>query len=536
LPDLQRRLLRRLPLHPGTRITPHVAAALANTDLTEAHRALDVLVEQHLLTEANRHHYRLHDLLRGYAAYVLNRDEHIDERQAAARRLTVSTLAAVERATRLFHPHRHVNLMPDIATPYTPAVPHFSHPERAAAWLDREQESLRSLAVYWHEHDQPRAAAALAHMLAMYFDRRNLWNEGVPLHINALHSWSRYNHKRGQAHALTDLTTARWRLGELDEARFYGETALSLWRQLRDFEGEADALLQLGRVHRHARNLPEAAKDYRRSAALRSALHDEHGEAVSLYHLGIVLAETYDFDAAIASYEKALRLAQRNRDDAVERNALNNLGDCLQRLGEYERAIGYFSQALVIARRLGDPRNTAMITLNLGETHLLLGRPDAALSLLRPLLQTFAELADPQSEVNTLLALSDACAQTDTPQSASFLQRADRLAQELGDPNLLAKTQLVRAHHYAAAGDAATALAHYRDALSQGIRARSDLLEAQAHEGIGDMLVATHRSTSALPHWTKALTLYERLRNGRADTVRAELQTIDPAFPDKASK
>jgi DNA-binding SARP family transcriptional activator/tetratricopeptide (TPR) repeat protein len=533
LPGPARTLLRRLALHPDNRITHPVAATLTDTDLVSARRTLDTLVAHHLLTEPQRHHYRLHDLLRAYATYVLARDEPPDERDLASQRLSRLTLAATERATRLFHPYRHINLALDTTSRPPPATPSFATVADAAAWLDQEQQSLRALALYWHEHGQSRNAAALARMLAMFFDRRSLWRESVALHENALRTWTRLDHTLGQAHALTDLTTARWRLGELDQALFYGQTALSLWRGLGDLGGEADAHLQLGRIHRHAHRLPEAADHYRRSVALRAELHDTHGEATSLYHLGIVLAETADYDEAIARTERALSLARTIRDEAVERATTNNLGDFLQRTGQYERAISYFHQALAISEHLRDPRHIALIQANLGETHLLLAQHDAAFATLRPALLAFKALGDRLGEANALIALGTASLNLHaTEQGATYLDEAEQIAQDTNEPTLLAKAHLARARLHTESGNHRAALSCLRAALSNSQRAREPLLEAKAHHGLGDTLAALHRHQSAQRHHQYALRLYEQLKNPDADTVRALLHQPAPQARD----
>ena len=47
----QRRLFRRLGLHPGADIDAHAAAALTGTSLATARRHLESLYDQHLITE-----------------------------------------------------------------------------------------------------------------------------------------------------------------------------------------------------------------------------------------------------------------------------------------------------------------------------------------------------------------------------------------------------------------------------------------------------------------------------------------------------
>ena len=82
----QRRLFRRLGLHPGPDIDAHAAAALDDTSLATARRRLEALYDQHLITEPAPGRYRLHDLLREHARALAAADDPA-ARDAATGRL-----------------------------------------------------------------------------------------------------------------------------------------------------------------------------------------------------------------------------------------------------------------------------------------------------------------------------------------------------------------------------------------------------------------------------------------------------------------
>ncbi|TDD75662.1 hypothetical protein E1293_28205 [Actinomadura darangshiensis] len=87
LPDEQRRLFRLLGLHPGTAFTPASAAALAGVPVADAEKALEVLLDEHLLASAPEDRYRFHPLLRAYARQVADAEEPPAERAAAEDRV-----------------------------------------------------------------------------------------------------------------------------------------------------------------------------------------------------------------------------------------------------------------------------------------------------------------------------------------------------------------------------------------------------------------------------------------------------------------
>jgi tetratricopeptide (TPR) repeat protein len=530
LADLPRRILRRLALYPGPRVNLHAAAALADASPSDADLALTILVDHHLLTEPQRHQYRMHDLIRGFASRALAREETGDEQRAASDRLLQFTLATVETAAAIFHPHRQVNLAADLTTLPSQYAPTFNDAAQAAAWLDGEQVSLRAALQYWHENERSHEAAALAHLLAEYFDQRSLWKESIRIHENALATWARRNDRTGQAHALTDLANAHWRLVALEQARVCCDAAFDLWRTLGDTGGKADALLRLGRVHFTSHRYANAIDCFQQAADLRRADHDKHGQAVSLYHLGMAVFEAGQYNMGIAHTQRALELARTIRDIGVERNCINNLGEFHSQCGDYPPAEACYQQALTLSQQLGDTRNIALAALNLGDVHTRQYRPDTALPLLDRALETFHKLEDQYSETSTLLAQARAYLQLDQEQKArTLLDRATILAEQIGNPSQLANAQLTAGAVHLAYKDHNAALQAYKGALSSARKGSRQLLQAAAHHGIGDSLDAAGKRAAARNHWRHALSLYDPVRTKEVEILRARLNTSGAA-------
>ena len=531
LPELPRRVLRRVALHPGSRVRPYFAAALADAELFATELALDTVVGQHLLTESQRGHYQLHDLVKGFAHRRMARDEGPHDICAARDRLMAVALAAVDRAAALFHPYRHVNLSgisSDVAAP----LPALTTAQEAGEWLDAEHDALQALTLEAYGDERSRHAAALAHMLATYLDRRSLWRESIPIHEKALHTWARLENATGQAHALGDLATARWRLGDLDQAHYCSEKALAIWDRLGDIDGKADAILQLGRAHLAAHHLDEAIRCYRQTASLRATRHDEQGEGQALYHLGVALFEAGHYAEGIADTRRALKLARGAHDELVERNCLNNLGEFHRKRGEYEQALDCYRQAMVLATHVGDPRNIAVAALNLGEIHGLTRHPREALEFLDQAFDTFTRQGTSRSIVNALLAKIRVHIQlNETDQAAVLLAQATAIASPTSDPVVAAHVHLTGGALYEHRREYPAALAEYRSALARARRSHAILEEAAAHHGIGDVLAVGPRPATARSHWRKALEIYAPLEAQKANELRRLLGENAPPPP-----
>jgi hypothetical protein len=97
LASAPQRLFRLLGLVPGERFTAPAAAALAEIDLDEAEDLLDGLVDVHLIEEPSPGLYRLHDLMREYAASLVTADGADHAERAVARLLDFHLHAFVAR-------------------------------------------------------------------------------------------------------------------------------------------------------------------------------------------------------------------------------------------------------------------------------------------------------------------------------------------------------------------------------------------------------------------------------------------------------
>lgn len=515
LPVEARVVFRRLALYPGQYIDVGFAAALSGMSAEETYQALGSLYERNLLTEPQRNSYRLHDLLRAFAARIMATEESAAEYERARDRLLRYSLVASDRASALFDPHRHTPLPAlrrDAAQHHPPAAPNFADARSAAEWLDAHQETLRIVMDESNRQRRPEAAL-MAHQLAAFFDRRGLWAEAAALHEAALTTWANAGDKAGQARAWNDLATAHWRLGWLDRARHEAETALDLWRGLGDQRGQADANLMLGRIHYDGHCAAEAVQRFEQAASARADLGDRRGQAEGLYHLGIAFSLAGRHHEAITYCKQALDIVKVVRDEVIERNCVNNLGTFYQREGDYERAAMYYRRAHQLALALGDPNNIAIASLNLGELYNSMSAPLEADPLLKSAYRIFRQLDNAVGIINVLLEQIQSCILLGRLEEADglYLRAVDECG-KAADPVLTVRLRLAEAALARRHSDREVALAAYGAALTLAVDLRAYSEQVEAHRGMGELLASTDRIDSARQHWKEAIQLLEPFR------------------------
>ena len=508
LPDLERKLLRRLSLNPGSRIHLSAAIALADASPFETNTALYNLVDQSLVEEPIRRNYELHDMIRLFAAHVCETEEDPEDLKAASDRLTNHILGKTDRAARLFHPYRHVSTR---ETTIESAGDDFGFADarQATTWLDQEQGWLRAVAEHWFANGRPKDASLLVHLIAKFLERRNLWKESVALHQRALEVSREQGNQVSEAHTLIDLGAVQWRLGSFEKAVASASKAMRIWSDLGDAGGQADALLQLGTVnaiqHKHA----EAIAIFEECLALYLGRRDRYGRAVVLQHLGIALFESGRHQAGIERTLQALDSAREISEANIETYCLNNLGEFYSRVGDYVSAEPYFQQALPKVQERGERHGMAVVALNLGDCQTRLDRPEVALPLLERALDLFQQ--DDNEHGAMLVLISQAHAHLGLHRSRSareLLDRAIITAERSKDSRSVATICLINGDIYTAAKDEHSAALAYRQALTYARRADARLLQAVAFHRLGDGAEKRGNVSAAHTYWLDAIRLY----------------------------
>lgn len=330
-----------LGLFPGPEISLPAAAALIGQTRAGTEAALEHLVDSSLLDSPAQNRYRMHDLLRVYAAGLATRDLSDEERADAIERLTLWYLSAVVAADKLLWPHLRRPPTPS-ADPGHPA-PEFSTLDQALQWLDLERPGLIEVARLAESHRLDELTSLIAIFAAGYYLRRCYWLDWLSVNENGLRSARRLGERTLEARLLTSRGIA------------------------------------LGSVHAD----DQAAECFTAALRLREGLDDPAGSASTRVNLGSLLKRQGRYDEAVTCLTQALEQARRAGIRSTEATALGNLGTCHDRLGNYPQALSFQEASLAICREIGNRDGESTALMNIGEVYLHSGRPDEALSCLR---------------------------------------------------------------------------------------------------------------------------------------------------------
>ena len=184
LTDSQKKLFRRLGLHPGTDIDAFAAAALIGSDFVSAQSQLEALYDHYLLIEPIRGRYRLHDLIGEYARKLASTDMSTENETSVRRLLDYYLYTCNIAANYLTRRKLAENSSVLAITPE--CIPKLLTMEDAVSWMDAERSNLHAAAGYADAHSYFGHANGIPAAMHGFLRSQGYWDQARILHDTAL--------------------------------------------------------------------------------------------------------------------------------------------------------------------------------------------------------------------------------------------------------------------------------------------------------------------------------------------------------------
>jgi len=376
LAPVQARLFALLGLVPGPDIGLFAIAALAGLPRPAARAALRALENLHLVEEPEPGRWRMHDLVRLYAADQGRQNLAPDERDAALRRLVEFYLHTACRASGLMPVHK---LPPGLGDPGSDCRPQRLATEtEAVQWLAAELPNLLAAQSLALERGWRKVVWQFAWSLDQFHgllgrvhDRVAMWQAALA----ALHDDDALE-VRVMVHRRLGHAAAHG--GAHHEALEHLKHALSLTRQDGDHGTQALIHVALAQTYGQQDCLRAALEHSIRALRLHNERDRPAGKAAALNSVGWYQARLGDYDQARVHCEAALPLARRSRHESIEADILDSLGYIAHHTGHHHEAVDHYRLAVTRYRGSGGDHWAADTLERLGHTYRALGRPDRA--------------------------------------------------------------------------------------------------------------------------------------------------------------
>lgn len=407
LPRAAARVFRLLGLHPGAQFGIAAAAALTGERPVALRRNLDLLRDANLIERLHPDRYRLHDLLRVYAAECAAAEESEFERREAQRAVLSWYLGGAANADALLNPHRR-RVPVDVS-----AGAEFADSAEALDWCGQEQSSLAAavrLAAELEEHDLTWRLAA---SLWSFYYQRKPWGDWIETHWTALRSAERLEDPYAVATIAGGMAIAQRELRDYDEAETLFTRALTAWTSINDRYGEAWVCNGYSQMCRELGRLDEAVALAQRALDAWHQIGDRYGQGMAHNSLSGLLLQRGDLDAALARSNDAVAAFREVRDRYSTAWALSNLGNVRRARGEIAEAAEIYEKVAAERGDLGDHYGRAFTLRSMGEALIELDREQEGIAALRSALEFFDGIGDPRTaDIRAVLESHNVAADT----------------------------------------------------------------------------------------------------------------------------
>ena len=410
LPSEAARAFRLLGLHAGADISVPAAAALTDTTPARARRLLETLVGTHLIEETGADRYRLHDLLRVYAAECAKAEENEHDCAAAVRRVLTWYLHTGDAADRILDPHRRRVPLDDPEVAEVVCSPlEFTTYGQALDWCEAERANLVAAIRHATEADEHVIAWKLPLALWSFFNLRKHWADLIATYRVGLAAAAHLHDRRGESWTLSALGMVYLDLRQYEEAADQFRRALPICQEIDDQWCEALARVGLGAAYLYLGQYKEALGHSQHALHIFQEIDDPWGQTLTLLNIGVIHRKLQHFEDALDYFQRTLTVVRPIRHQSGEAMALHNIGDTYRDRWRFEDALGYFQQACTTYREIGDRWGEAHTLRSIGDTLQKLNQVAAAAEYLHRALPIFEDLDDSftAAKVRTSLEILD---------------------------------------------------------------------------------------------------------------------------------
>ncbi|MDX8141205.1 tetratricopeptide repeat protein [Lentzea sp. BCCO 10_0061] len=347
-----------LAIAPGPDISLPAAMRLTGLGEHRTRTVLRALTQASLVVQDANGRYRMHDLIRRYAADLAG------DTSDALQRLLGFYAHTAAAADTVVETHRHlIDLAPSGATPLP--MPDIG---TAMTWFIAEHANLLAAQRVAAERGHHARAWEIAWGLNNFHyrqghrhDQLSAWRTGAAsaAHLDPL----------SLALALRLLGRALVVLGHNEEAIAHMQRALELAEEQGDAPHQGHAHYTLASAWEREGEDRKALDHARQALTVYRSIGQAAWEGNALNAVGWFHARLGEHDAALEHCHTALALYRRIEDLAGQAQTLDSLGFTEHQRGTYAEAIGHYQEAVALYRVLGNVVETADTLERLGDSH-----------------------------------------------------------------------------------------------------------------------------------------------------------------------
>lgn len=356
-------------------------ARLIEKPRREAEQILDRLIDLHLIDEYTPGRFRMHDLVRTFAAELAHRDlTVVDHRAALVRVLRLHNTTGWRALQRSNPTHVRLTFM-DSA--WIDGDEESIPVETREAWLSEEWHNLVTLVeIAAQSRGVPIDLVTQVEMSSFHtFHPRGLWSQWMRIVEIAQQLAVESGDLIAEAFARYDYGGAQTELGHVRESRRNAEAALRLFGRAGSVAGEAMASTYLAHVLELLGEPEEGASYAHRALDLAEQGGHQHLAATACLALSMLYGNLGDLELEERYSRRSLDMFAAIGYRPGRARALYNLGVAQSRSGRSASALRLFVDAAEVCDAAGLTETGIRARVDAAELRLRQGKPELAAQL-----------------------------------------------------------------------------------------------------------------------------------------------------------
>jgi DNA-binding SARP family transcriptional activator/tetratricopeptide (TPR) repeat protein/DNA-binding XRE family transcriptional regulator len=451
-----RRLFRLLGLHPGPDIDLRATAALADLDLAGADEVLAELVDTHLIEEPSAGRYRLHDLIRDYAAGLAAGEQ---EREVAVDRLLTYYLHATAACDRWLPVSVARLRLEDGVPPPQVALP--PDARTAADWMTAEHTNIVAISRLAAATGRDRIAWRLAHAGWQFLFIHGYLDASAALCELAVAAAQRAGEPHGEAAGHNNLAGVHFKRGHWRQALHHVDQAIALRATLDQPALHAGSLANKAALLQKVGDFPAALRAAGQALKIIK-VHEPHTRGSTIE---VILGQIKGWMGDEVGAERHFRAMMERAPQTRRWEALCHLGElrlwrgrhaeaaqlleaiadsdelsitsrCFSKawlgsaycaLGRLDDAQRQHSEGMALAKHHNELAGECQAATRYAVTLHAAGDVPGAVELLRHALDICDRVSLPLDEAHAAAAMADVYTETDPAGAARYRAQADAL-------------------------------------------------------------------------------------------------------------
>ena len=221
--------------------------------------------------------------------------------------------------------------------------------------------------------------------------------------------------------------------------------ACDAWRTVDNAQALSNSLNSIGLVYYHQHHLLAAQQVMEQALTICYHLDNRHLQAFLLNNLSIIATEQDDYSSAQHYLQRGLELAITGGNLTAQGEIYTNLGQNHLLLGETDLSVECLEEGLRIAESMGNRSLAATATLNLAEIARENGELERAESLYNHVLRIARHDNLDLLACEALIGIIEILCESDATMARQYSDQAIALAKTLQNPRLLARANAVAA-------------------------------------------------------------------------------------------